>query len=69
MKKLLVPVITLAACLTFTYTTTAYASQEEANAQITPIADDENENYPFDSYTMPTADDENENYPFDSYNN
>ncbi len=50
MKKLLVPVITLVACLMLTYTTTAYASQEEPNAQVTPIDDAELDFFPLDPY-------------------
>ena len=50
MKKLFVPAITLVACLTLTYTTTAYASQEDPNAQVTPLDDSEDEYYPFDPY-------------------
>lgn len=52
MKKLLVPVITFVACLMLTYSTTAYASQEEENAQVTPASDDEKEYFPFDPYNI-----------------
>ena len=72
MKKLFVPVITLVACLTLTYSTTAYASQEETNTQVMPISDSEDELFPFDPYTvetMPASDSEDELFPFDPYNN
>ena len=52
MKKLLVPVITLVACLMLTYSTTAYASQEETNAQVTPISDNDMQEFPPDPYNI-----------------
>lgn len=50
MKKLLVPVITLVACLMLTYSTTAYASQEEATPEVMPVDDGPMTNYPLDPY-------------------
>ena len=48
MKKLFVSV--LVACLMLTYTTTAYACQEDENAQVMPVSDDEKEYFPLDPY-------------------
>ena len=48
MKKLFVSV--LVACLMLTYSTTAYASQEDTNAQVTPVSDEEMDAFPLDPY-------------------
>ena len=53
MKKLLVSLLTLTACFMLTYTTTVYANQEDPNAQVTPVDDDDDfEEYPFDPYNL-----------------
>ena len=49
MKKLFVSV--LVACLMVTYTTTAYACQEEVSTEVTPIDDDDIAFFPFDPYS------------------
>ncbi len=48
MKKLFVSV--LVACLMLTYTTTAYACEEDENAQVMPVDDEEPDFFPLDPY-------------------
>ncbi len=48
MKKLFVSV--LVACLMLTYTTTAYASQEEVTPEVMPVDDAEMDVFPLDPY-------------------
>ena len=40
----------LVACLMLTYTTTAYACQEEVTPEVMPVDDDDTAFFPFDPY-------------------